>query len=90
MDDMRYGQERSGLFGVRTMTDGGKDVGLTYTMGGIFWEAGKALQIGHWEPKMTKNDKGEFVPVKVKVKVPADSGTTEVEKQVYEYVISEK
>lgn len=92
MDDMRYGQERSGLFGVRTMTDGGKDVGLTYTMGGIFWEAGKDLQIGHWEPKMTKNDKGEFVPVKVKVKVANSDtdGTTEVEKQVYEYVISEK
>ena len=92
MDDMRYGQEQSGLFGVRSLSDGGKDVGLTYTMGGIFWEAGKDLQIGHWEPKMTKNDNGEFVPVKVKVKVANSEtdGTTEVEKQVYEYVISEK
>lgn len=45
MDDMRYGQERSGLFGVRTMTDGGKDVGLTYTMGGIFWEQARTCRL---------------------------------------------
>ena len=69
MDDMRYGQERSGLFGVKTMTNGGKNVGLTYTMGGIFWEAGKDLQIGHWQPKMEMNEKGQLVPVTVKVTV---------------------
>ena len=90
MDDMRQGQELSGLFGYRSQSNGGKDVGLVYTMGGIFWEAGKDLQIGHWEPKMQKNDKGDLVPVTTKVKVTNSDGTTEVEKQVYEYVISEK
>lgn len=90
MDDMRQGQELSGLFGYRSQSNGGKDVGLVYTMGGIFWEAGKDLQIGHWEPKMRKNDKGDLVPVTTKVKVANSDGTTEVVKQVYEYVISEK
>ena len=91
MDDMRQGQELSGLFGYRSQSNGGKDVGMVYTMGGIFWEAGKDLQIGHWEPKMQRNDKGDLVPVTTKVKVTTDSdGTTEVAKQVYEYVISEK
>lgn len=84
MDDMRYGQERSGLFGVRSMSNGGQSVGLTYTMGGIFWEAGKDLQIGHWSAK--KDENGELVKAKVKT----GDGDTEEEKQVYEYVISEK
>lgn len=115
MDDMRYGQERSGLFGVRSMSNGGKNVGMIYTMGGIFWEAGKDLQIGHWEKK--KDENGELVKAKVTITtaasevgkaVVADEGdetdskaskqtsevavqeTQEVEKQVYEYVISEK
>lgn len=90
MDDMRQGQELSGLFGYRSQSQGGKDVGMVYTMGGIFWEAGKDLQLGHWEPKMRKNDKGDLVPVTTKVKVTNSDGTTEVVKQVYEYVISEK
>lgn len=91
MDDMRQGQELSGLFGYRSMSNGGKDVGLVYTMGGIFWEAGKDLQIGHWEPKMRKQADGTLVPVTVKVTVPdGTSGTKEEVKQVYEYVISEK
>ena len=89
MDDMRQGQELSGLFGYRSMSNGGKDVGIVYTMGGIFWEAGKDLQIGHWQPK--KNENGELIKVKVKVpKSEAPEETEEVEKQVYEYVISEK
>lgn len=90
MDDMRQGQELSGLFGYRSQSNGGKDVGMVYTMGGIFWEAGKDLQIGHWEPKMQRNDKGDLVPVTTKVKVTNSDGLTEVVKQVYEYVISEK
>lgn len=92
MDDMRQGQELSGLFGYRSMSNGGKDVGLVYTMGGIFWEAGKDLQIGHWEPKMFRQADGTLVPVTVKVTVPDEtsSGTKEETKQVYEYVISEK
>ena len=91
MDDMRQGQELSGLFGYRSMSNGGKDVGLVYTMGGIFWEAGKDLQIGHWEPKMRKQADGTLVPVTHDVTVPDGSSGTKVEKkQVYEYVISEK
>ena len=90
MDDMRQGQELSGLFGYRSQSNGGKDVGMVYTMGGIFWEAGKDLQLGHWEPKMQRNDKGDLVPVTTKVKVTNSDGATEVVKQVYEYVISEK
>lgn len=91
MDDMRQGQELSGLFGYRSMSNGGKDVGLVYTMGGIFWEAGKDLQIGHWEPKMFRQADGTLVPVTHDVTVPDGSSGTKVEKkQVYEYVISEK
>lgn len=90
MDDMRQGQELSGLFGYRSQSNGGKDVGMVYTMGGIFWEAGKDLQLGHWEPKMQRNDKGDLVPVTTNVKVTNSDGATEVVKQVYEYVISEK
>lgn len=90
MDDMRYGQERSGLFGVKSMSNGGEKVGLTYTMGGIYWEAGKDLQIGHWAVK--KDENGEIVKAKVKVPKPGgtDGETVEQEKTVYEYVISEK
>ena len=80
----------SGLFGYRSQSNGGKDVGTVYTMGGIFREEGKDLQIGHWEPKMQRNDKGDLVPVTTKVKVTNSDGATEVVKQVYEYVISEK
>ena len=87
---MRYGQERSGLFGVKSMSNGGEKVGLTYTMGGIYWEAGKDLQIGHWAVK--KDENGEIVKAKVKVPKPgaSDGETVEQEKTVYEYVISEK
>ena len=88
---MLQGQELSGLFGYRSQSNGGKDVGMVYTMGGIFWEAGKDLQIGHWEPKMRKQADGTLVPVTHDMKVPDGSGGTKVEtKQVYEYVISEK
>lgn len=97
MDDMRYGQERSGLFGVRSVTHGGADVGLVYTMNGIFWEAGKDIQIGHWQPKMEIDENGDKVPVTAKLTVPSETDaekqageTKEVEKKVYEYVISEK
>ena len=39
---------------------------------------------------MQRNDKGDLVPVTTKVKVTNSDGATEVVKQVYEYVISEK
>lgn len=97
MDDMRYGQERSGLFGVRSMTNGGAGVGTVYTMGGIFWEAGKDIQIGHWQPKMDIDDDGNKAPATTKITVPSVTDeekqageTKEVELKVYEYVISEK
>ena len=91
MDDMRYGQERSGLFGVRTMSNGGKDVGITYTMGGIFWEAGKDIVLGHWERKMTTNENGQLVPVTADVDTSvAQDGSAIKQMPVYEYVISEK
>lgn len=78
---MRYGQERSGLFGVKSMSNGGEKVGLTYTMGGIYWEADKDLQIGHWAVK--KDENGEIVKAKVKVPKPEGTGgeTVEQEKQ---------
>ncbi len=86
MDDMRYGQERSGLFGVRSVTDGGKDVGLVYTMQGIYWEAGKDIEIGHWQPKMEIDENGNKVQVTATVEVASQKE----ERPVYEYVISEK
>lgn len=85
MDDMRGGMERSGLFGVRAISRYGKN-GNVYTTGGIYWGAGKDIQLGHWAPKMEKGDDG--TEKQVTVKVAGDSGT--VEKKVYEYVISEK
>ncbi len=91
MDDMRYGQERSGLFGVRSMSNGGKDVGITYTMGGIFWEAGKELTIGHWERKMTVDGDGNKVAVTAKVDTSeGQDGSSIKDMPVYEYVIGEK
>lgn len=77
MDDMRGGIERSGLFGARNITRYGTS-GNIYTTGGIFWEAGKDIEIGHWAPKL--DEAGNQVTVKVGEQV----------KNVYEYVISEK
>ena len=78
MDDMRAGIERSGLFGVKNIVNYGKS-GNIWTTGGIYWEAGKDIELGHWEPKMTINENGEKVNV-----LDAD------DKKVYEYVIGEK
>jgi hypothetical protein len=81
VDDMRGGIERSGLFGIKgriSWSEGGE----IYTTGGIFWEAGKDLEIGHWQPKMTIGSDG----TKVAVTKTVDSET----KTVYEYVIDQK
>ncbi len=88
MDDMRGGMERSGLFGVMSKTNYGKN-GNVYTTGGIYWTAGKDIEIGHWAPKMEKGEDGSTKQVTVKVDAGKGDGST-VEKKVYEYVISEK
>ena len=88
MDDMRGGIERSGLFGKKSCTRYGKN-GNVYTTGGIYWLAGKDIQLGHWAPKLEKGADGTSKPVTVKVDSGKGDGTT-VEKTVYEYVITEK
>nr|WP_298672894.1 hypothetical protein [uncultured Prevotella sp.] len=62
MDDMRNGIERSGLFGIKSKTRYGK-MGNIYTTGGIYWVAGKDIQLGHWQPKTEKGADGSQVPV---------------------------
>ena len=62
VDDMRGGIERSGLFGIKGRISW-SDSGEIYTTGGIFWEAGKDLEIGHWQPKMERDKDGKLVPV---------------------------
>lgn len=88
MDDMRDGIERSGLFGIKSVTRYGKN-GNVYTTGGIYWEAGKDLQLGHWQPKLELDADGKKIPVTVTVPDPEDDTKT-VTKTVYEYAISEK
>ena len=51
MDDMRNGMERSGLFGKKYVTSW-SDRGQIYFTGGIYYEAGKDLEIGHWAKKI--------------------------------------
>lgn len=58
MDDMRDGMERSGLFGIRSVTRYGKN-GNVYTTGGIYWLAGKDIQLGHWSPKLEIGSDGK-------------------------------
>lgn len=81
MDDMRGGIERTGLFGVKGRMSWSTS-GEIYTTGGIFYEAGKDLELGHWQPKMTKDENGNAVAVKATV-----GGE---QKTVYEYVIDKK
>lgn len=81
VDDMRGGIERSGLFGIKGRISW-SDSGEIYTTGGIFWEAGKDLELGHWQPKMTQDTDGKLIPV--------TRGTGDDKKTVYEYVISQK
>lgn len=88
MDDMRGGIERSGMFGVKSVGRFGKN-GNVYTTGGIFWLAGKDIQLGHWAPKLEKGADGTSKQVTVKVDSGKGDGS-KVEKNVYEYVISEK
>ena len=66
VDDMRGGIERSGLFGIKGRISWSES-GEIYTTGGIYWEAGKDLEIGHWEKKMTTDANGDKVPVTTSV-----------------------
>lgn len=66
MDDMRDGMERSGLFGIRSVTRYGK-MGNVYTTGGIYWLAGKDIQLGCWIPKTVIGSDGEEHVVTVDV-----------------------
>lgn len=66
VDDMRGGIERSGLFGIKGRISWSES-GEIYTTGGIYWEAGKDLEIGHWEKKMTTDANGNKVPVTTSV-----------------------
>lgn len=73
VDDMRGGIERSGLFGIKGRISWSES-GEIYTTGGIYWEAGKDLEIGHWEKKMTSDANGDKVPVTTSVQDADDSG----------------
>ena len=94
MDDMRDGMERSGLFGIKSLTRFGK-TGNVYTTGGIYWLAGKDIQLGHWAPKTEIGPDGKPVAVTVEVENPDYDPTDPdsqqyIKKTVYEYVISEE
>ena len=73
MDDMRDGIERSGLFGIKSVGRYGNN-GNVYTTGGIYWEAGKDLQLGHWQPKMVIGSDGQKQAVTVTVQDEDGSG----------------
>ena len=65
MDDMRNGIERSGLFGKKGLTSWGEH-GQIYFTGGIYWEAGKDLEIGHWAKKIDEAGNAIQTPVQDK------------------------
>lgn len=66
MDDMRDGMERSGLFGIKSLTRYGTN-GNVYTTGGIYWLAGKDIELGYWAPKTIIGDDGKEKVVTVSV-----------------------
>ena len=73
MDDMRDGMERSGLFGIKSVSRYGKN-GNVYTTGGIYWLAGKDIQLGSWVPKTVKGSDGKDQVVTVEVQDQDASG----------------
>ncbi len=73
MDDMRDGIERSGLFGIKSVGRYGSN-GNVYTTGGIYWEAGKDLQLGHWQPKIEIGSDGTKQAVTVSVQDEDEAG----------------
>ena len=58
MDDMRDGMERSGLFGIKSVGRYGTN-GNVYTTGGIYWLAGKDIELGSWLPKTVLGSDGK-------------------------------
>ena len=73
MDDMRDGIERSGLFGIKSVGRYGNN-GNVYTTGGIYWEAGKDLTLGHWQPKLEIDSNGAKKAVTVEVQAEDAQG----------------
>lgn len=47
--DMRLGQEGSFLFGYKAVIKHPSKQGKTYFTGGIWWQAGKDVQVGNWD-----------------------------------------
>lgn len=76
MEDMRIGMEATGLFGVKSKHTIDRQ-GIIYTTEGIWYRAGKDLELGHWE--IAKDANGNPITV------------TSGEKTYYqqEYVITE-
>lgn len=65
MEDMRIGMEASGLFGIKSK-HAVNGQGNVYTCEGIWYRAGKDLEIGHWEKVLDAAgqpvvDNGEYV-----------------------------
>lgn len=73
MDDMRDGMERSGLFGIKSLTRYGKN-GNVYTTGGIYWLAGKDIELGSWIPKTVLGSDGKEHVVTVSVQDTDEDG----------------
>lgn len=73
MDDMRDGMERSGLFGIKSVSRYGTN-GNVYTTGGIYWEAGKDIELGHWQPKTVIGSDGKETVVTVSLQAEDADG----------------
>lgn len=65
MDDMRNGMERTGLFGKKGVLSWSEH-GQVYFTGGIFYEAGKDLELGHWAKKIDEAGNAIQVPIQDK------------------------
>jgi hypothetical protein len=52
MEDMRIGIEASGLFGIKGVHQAFSGQGNVFTTEGIWYRAGKDLELGHWEKKL--------------------------------------
>lgn len=73
MDDMRDGMERSGLFGIKSVGRYGTN-GNVYTTGGIYWLAGKDIELGSWIPKTVIGNDGKEKVVTVSVQDEDEDG----------------
>jgi hypothetical protein len=73
MEDMRIGMEATGLFGIKAV-HAFNGQGNIYTTGGIWYRAGKDIELGHWE----------------KVLDEAGQPVIKDGKYVKQYVVSEK